>query len=50
VPPTANCDDLDPECTLDVVRVRERRAPLRTTLVTAHGFGGNSTAVVVGGA
>ena len=47
-PPTTNCDDLDPECTLDVVRGRERRTPLRTTLVTAHGFGGNSTALVVG--
>jgi 3-oxoacyl-[acyl-carrier-protein] synthase II len=47
-PPTANCDALDPECTLDVVRGSERRAPLRTTLVTAHGFGGNSTALVAG--
>src|SRR4029450_1675997 len=49
-PPTANCDDLDPECSLDVVRGRERSVPLRTALVTAHGFGGNSTAIVVAGA
>jgi 3-oxoacyl-[acyl-carrier-protein] synthase II len=48
-PPTANCDELDPECTLDVVRGDERRGPLSTALVTAHGFGGNTTAVVVGG-
>ena len=48
VPPTANCDDLDEECAIDVVRGDERRAPLCTALVTAHGFGGNTTAVVVG--
>jgi 3-oxoacyl-[acyl-carrier-protein] synthase II len=48
VPPTLNCDDLDPECHLDVVRERERRASLRTALVTAHGFGGDTTAVVLG--
>ncbi len=47
-PPTVNCDDLDPECELDVVRGRERRAPLRTALVTAHGFGGNTTALLLG--
>ena len=49
VPPTVNCDDLDPECELDVVRDRERRTPLHTALVTAHGFGGHTTALVVGG-
>lgn len=47
-PPTVNCDHLDPECDLDVVRGRERHATLGTALVTAHGFGGNTTAVVVG--
>jgi 3-oxoacyl-[acyl-carrier-protein] synthase II len=47
-PPTANCDDLDAECALDVVRGSERPMALRTALVTAHGFGGNTTAVVVG--
>ncbi len=50
VPPTVNCDELDPECDLDVVRGRERRIPVRTALVTAHGFGGNTTALVVGAA
>lgn len=47
-PPTVNCDEPDPECQLDVVRGRERVQPLHTALVTAHGFGGNTTAVVVG--
>jgi 3-oxoacyl-[acyl-carrier-protein] synthase II len=48
VPPTLNCDDLDPECQLDVVRGHERHARLRTALVTSHGFGGDTTAVVLG--
>jgi len=47
-PPTANCDDLDAECALDVVRGSERQVSFRTALVTAHGFGGNTTSVVVG--
>ncbi len=48
VPPTVNCDDPDPECALDVVRTRARPMPLRTALVTAHGFGGNTTAILAG--
>jgi 3-oxoacyl-(acyl-carrier-protein) synthase len=48
VPPTANCDQPDPECRLDVVRHSERRAALRTALVTTHGFGGNTTSLVLG--
>ena len=47
-PPTASCDRLDPECELDVVRGRPRIAPLERALVTAHGFGGNTTAAVIG--
>jgi len=49
-PPTANCDELDAECQLDVVRGRARHTRLQTALVTAHGFGGNTTAAVVGAA
>jgi 3-oxoacyl-[acyl-carrier-protein] synthase II len=48
VPPTANCEELDPECTLDVVRGRPRIAPQHRALVTTHGFGGNTTAAVIG--
>ena len=48
VPPTAHCEELDPECALDVVRGVPRVAPQRHALVTAHGFGGNTTAAVIG--
>jgi 3-oxoacyl-[acyl-carrier-protein] synthase II len=48
VPPTANCEELDPECTLDVVRGLPRIAPQHRALVTTHGFGGNTTAAVIG--
>jgi 3-oxoacyl-(acyl-carrier-protein) synthase len=48
VPPTANCEEPDPECQLDVVRGHERETSLRTALVATHGFGGNTTAMVVG--
>ena len=48
VPPTTNCDQPDAECRLDVVRHTERRAPLHTALITTHGFGGNTTSLVVG--
>jgi 3-oxoacyl-[acyl-carrier-protein] synthase II len=48
VPPTANCDQPDAECRIDVVRHTERRTPLRTALVTAHGFGGTTTNLVLG--
>lgn len=47
IPPTANCHTLDPECTLDVVRDHPRRHDVRTALVTAHGFGGTTTALVL---
>ncbi len=48
VPPIVNCEHVDRECTLDLVRGRPRVTPQRTALITAHGFGGNTTAAVVG--
>jgi 3-oxoacyl-[acyl-carrier-protein] synthase II len=48
VPPIANCDRVDRECTLDVVRGRPRIAPQHRALVATHGFGGNTTAAVIG--
>jgi len=48
VPPTTNCDQPDAECRLDIVRHGERRATIHTALVTTHGFGGNTTSLVVG--
>lgn len=48
IPPTVNCDDLDVECDLDVVRHVPRHVRPGTALVTSHGIGGNTTSVVLG--
>jgi 3-oxoacyl-[acyl-carrier-protein] synthase II len=50
IPPTYNCEDPDPACNLHVVRGAPYAARLGTALVESHGFGGNSTALVLGAA
>jgi 3-oxoacyl-[acyl-carrier-protein] synthase II len=47
IPPTINCEELDPECDLDIVRGNPRRLTARHALVMSHGIGGNTTALVV---
>jgi minimal PKS ketosynthase (KS/KS alpha) len=47
VHPTANLEFPDPECDLDYVPNRCRRVEVRTALVTASGFGGIHSAVVL---
>lgn len=47
IPATVNCEEPDAECRLDVVRETPRYARTNATLVTSHGFAGNTTAVVV---
>ena len=48
VPPTINYDMPDPECDLDYVPQRARRARLHTLLAHAHGMGGTDSALVLG--
>lgn len=48
IPPTANCDHPDPGCDLHVVREAPLRMRVGRILVGGHGFGGNSTALVLG--
>ena len=44
VPPTANYEEPDPECDLDIVSRQARRQAIRSVLVNTHGFGrGNSS-------
>jgi 3-oxoacyl-[acyl-carrier-protein] synthase II len=50
IPPTANCDQLDPACGLDVVHGTPRWARPKRALVTSHGLGGNTTSLVVAAA
>lgn len=47
IPPTANLENLDPECDLDCVAGDARAAILESVLVNSHGFGrGNSSLVI----
>jgi 3-oxoacyl-[acyl-carrier-protein] synthase II len=47
IPPTINLDCPDPECTLDHVSNKARRAAIRTTLSNSFGFGGVNAALVL---
>jgi 3-oxoacyl-[acyl-carrier-protein] synthase II len=47
IPPTANCDNLDRNCDLDIVRGRPRRAKLNCILLNVRGLGGGNSSMVV---
>jgi 3-oxoacyl-[acyl-carrier-protein] synthase II len=46
IPPTINCDYLDPECTINIVRNRAVQAKIRSVLMNSFGFGGKYAAIV----
>jgi 3-oxoacyl-[acyl-carrier-protein] synthase II len=48
IPPTINYDTPDPNCDLDYVPNRARKARVRTLLVHAHGTGGTDSALILG--
>jgi len=47
IPPTVNCEELDPACPLDVVRATPRRHRVQTILSTSSAFAGNNAAIVL---
>jgi 3-oxoacyl-[acyl-carrier-protein] synthase II len=47
IPPTANCENLDSDCDLDIVRGRARRAKLNRILLNVRGLGGGNSSMVV---
>jgi len=47
IAPTANCDLPDPECDLDFVPLRARKAKLNCILMNVRGLGGSSSSLVV---
>jgi 3-oxoacyl-[acyl-carrier-protein] synthase II len=47
IPATANCENLDAECDLDVVRGKSRRAKLNSIMVNVRGLGGGNSSMVV---
>lgn len=47
IPPTTGVTDLAPDCAIDLVRTKPRQAEVRTAMVTARGYGGFNTAIVL---
>jgi 3-oxoacyl-(acyl-carrier-protein) synthase len=47
IPPTANCGQVDPACSLDIVRGTPRRQHVDTVLSTSSAFAGNNAALVM---
>jgi 3-oxoacyl-[acyl-carrier-protein] synthase II len=47
IPPTANCENLDSDCDLDIVRGRARRAKLNRILLNVRGLGGGNSSMIV---
>jgi 3-oxoacyl-[acyl-carrier-protein] synthase II len=47
IPPTANCDDLDPECAIDVVHGLARHSKVNKAIMNVHGMGGTNSALVI---
>jgi 3-oxoacyl-[acyl-carrier-protein] synthase II len=47
IPPTANCENLDSDNDLDIVRGRARRAKLNRILVNVRGLGGGNSTMIV---
>lgn len=48
IPPTANFEEVDPECALDCVPNVAREAPLRNVMSNSFAFGGLNAVVVLG--
>lgn len=47
IPPTANLESPDPECDLDYVPLKARRARIACALINSHGLGGGNSSLVV---
>ena len=47
IPPTANCDELDERCDLDIVRFRPRKANVSRAIINVRGLGGSASTMLV---
>jgi 3-oxoacyl-[acyl-carrier-protein] synthase II len=48
LPPTINLDDQDPECDLDYVANKARKADVKVAISNSFGFGGHNATLVIG--
>ena len=47
IPPTANCENLDDNCELDIVRGAARRGKLSRVLINVRGLGGGNSTLLI---
>jgi len=47
LPPTANLDDPDPDCTMDFLPLQGRPRPIEAALCNCLGFGSKNSALVL---
>lgn len=48
IPPTANYQTADPDCDLDIVPLRARKAKVQRALLNVRGLGGSASSLVMG--
>jgi 3-oxoacyl-[acyl-carrier-protein] synthase II len=47
IPPTLNCEQLDPVCELDIVRGQARATNVGVAMSTSSGFAGSNAAIIL---
>lgn len=47
IPPTVNCDEIDSECSINIVANRPQKADITAAMSNALGFGGQNSSIIV---